>query len=115
MVEKLSTSEVISREISRGLGGGVNEKHSPVLLGLNIKFWAMLIPWKKTSLFVFLGIAEILGFSELSIYAKVVLLKTFLQHLEFVSTANIEEVMKFYNLGNKTFETDFKLNSGLYC
>ena len=23
------------------------------------------------------------------------------------STANIEEVMKFYNLGDKTFETDF--------
>ena len=23
------------------------------------------------------------------------------------STANIEEVMKFYNLGHKTFETDF--------
>ena len=27
--------------------------------------------------------------------------------LNYVSTANIEEVMKFYNLGDKTFETDF--------
>ena len=30
--------------------------------------------------------------------------------LNYASTANIEEVMKFYNLGDKTFETDFS-----YC
>ena len=33
--------------------------------------------------------------------------KTFHNTLNYASTANIEEVMKFYNLGNKTFETDF--------
>ena len=27
--------------------------------------------------------------------------------MNYTSTANIEEVMKFYNLGDKTFETDF--------
>ena len=27
--------------------------------------------------------------------------------MNYASTANIEEVMKFYNLGHKTFETDF--------
>ena len=27
--------------------------------------------------------------------------------MNYASTANIEEVMKFYNLGDKTFETDF--------
>ena len=27
--------------------------------------------------------------------------------LSYVSTANIEKVTKFYNLGDKTFETDF--------
>ena len=27
--------------------------------------------------------------------------------LNYASTANIEEVMNFYNLGDKTFETDF--------
>ena len=27
--------------------------------------------------------------------------------LNYASIANIEEVMKFYNLGDKTFETDF--------
>ena len=28
--------------------------------------------------------------------------------MNYASTANIEEVMKFYNLGDRTFETDFK-------
>ena len=36
----------------------------------------------KASLFVSLGIAEILGFSKLSIYIEVILHKTFLQHFE---------------------------------
>ena len=56
-----------------------------------------------------LGISEILRFSELLVYteAVLVLLKIFPHHFEFASSANIEEVMKFYNLGDKTFETDF--------
>ena len=29
--------------------------------------------------------------------------------MNYASSANIEEVMKFYNLGHETFETDFKL------
>ena len=33
--------------------------------------------------------------------------KPFHNTLNYASTANIEEVMKFYNLGNKTSETDF--------
>ena len=33
--------------------------------------------------------------------------KRFHNTLNYASTANIEEVMKFYNLGDKTFETDF--------
>ena len=53
-----------------------------------------------------LGITEILGFSDLSVYTEVVLLKTYLQHFELCLFANIEKVMKFYNLGDKTFETD---------
>ena len=55
---------------------------------------------KNLNCFVSLGIAEFLGFSELSVYTEVVLLKTFLQHFE---------VMEFYNLGDKTFETDFRI------
>ena len=33
--------------------------------------------------------------------------KPFYNTLNDTSTANIVEVMKFYNLGDKTFETDF--------
>ena len=33
--------------------------------------------------------------------------KPFYNTLNYASTANIEEVMKLYNLGDKTFETDF--------
>ena len=33
--------------------------------------------------------------------------KPFHNTLNYASTANIEEIMKFYNLGHKTFETDF--------
>ena len=33
--------------------------------------------------------------------------KAFHNTLNYASTANIEEVMKFYNLDHKTFETDF--------
>ena len=35
--------------------------------------------------------------------------KPFHNTLNYASTANIEEVMKFYNLGHKTFETDFNI------
>ena len=34
--------------------------------------------------------------------------KPFRNSLDCASIANIEEVMKFYNLGDKTFETDFR-------
>ena len=64
--------------------------------------------WGRTLLFfVSLGVAEIFGFSELSVYTEVFLLKTFPQRFQYASIANIEEVMKFHNLGDKTFETDF--------
>ena len=33
--------------------------------------------------------------------------------MNYASTANIEEVKKFYNLGHKTFETDFKCRTGV--
>ena len=35
--------------------------------------------------------------------------KPFHKTLKYASTANIEEVMQFYNLGDKTFEADFNL------
>ena len=61
--------------------------------------------WGQISFLVSLGIVvQISRFSKLSIHSKVVLLITFLQN--YASTANTQEVMKFYNLGNKNFETD---------
>ena len=33
--------------------------------------------------------------------------KPFYNTLNYAPTANIEKVMKFYNIGDKTFETDF--------
>ena len=39
---------------------------------------------------------------------KLTHLKPFHNTLNYASTSNIEEVMTFYDLGNKTFETDFK-------
>ena len=36
--------------------------------------------------------------------------KPFHNTLNYASTTNIEEVMKFYNPGGKTFETDFNFN-----
>ena len=36
--------------------------------------------------------------------------KPFHNTLNYVSTENIEEVTKFYKLGDKTFETDFNVS-----
>ena len=65
----------------------------------------MYVPLGKAVFFVSLGIAEIFGFSELSVYTEIVL--PFHNTLNYVSTANIEEAMKFYNPDDKTFETAF--------
>ena len=64
--------------------------------------------------FVSLGIAEISRCFKLSIYSEVFLLKTFFSTWNYASTLNIGEVVKFYNLGNKTFETDFILLPTLF-
>ena len=34
--------------------------------------------------------------------------------LNYASTANIEEVMKFYNLDDKAFETDFSIHASIF-
>ena len=53
------------------------------------------------------GIPEIHDFLSFQFILKLSYLKPFHNTLNYASTANIEEVMKFYNLGDKTFETDF--------
>ena len=48
-------------------------------------------------------------FSMISIYSEVFLLEIFWNNLNCASTAIIEGVMNFCNLGDKSFETDFNL------
>ena len=62
---------------------------------------------KNLNFFVSFGISEILGFLSCLFILKLSHSKPFHNTLNYVSTANIEEVLKFYNLGDKAFETDF--------
>ena len=64
---------------------------------------------KNVNFFVSLGIAEMLEFSDLLFIPKLSHSKPFHNSLTYASAGNIEEVVKFYNLGDETFETD--LNS----
>ena len=38
--------------------------------------------------------------------------KTFQNILNYASTSNIQEDMKFYKIGDKSFETDFSISFG---
>ena len=70
----------------------------------------MWVPWGKTLIFfVSLGIAEIQNFLSFQFILKLSYSKFFHNTLNYASTANTEEVVKFYNLGDKTCETDFNL------
>ena len=69
---------------------------------------------KNLNFFVSLGIANISGFSDFLFTLKLSCSKPFHNTLNYVSTANIEKVMKFYNLRDKTFETDFSKSTALY-
>ena len=63
---------------------------------------------KNLNFFVSLRIAGIHDFLSFQFILKLFYSKHFHNTLNYASTANIEEVMKFYNLGDKTFETDFR-------
>ena len=65
---------------------------------------------KNLNFFVSLGIAEFHDFLSFQFILKLSYSKPFHNTLNYASTTNIEEVMKFYNLGDKTFETDFSQN-----
>ena len=62
---------------------------------------------KNLNFFVSIGITGIHDFLNIQFILKLPNSKPFHNTLNCASTANIEEVMKFYNLGDKTFETDF--------
>ena len=58
---------------------------------------------------VFLSPLGLLRFQDFISFLSVLQLsysKPFYSTLNYASTANIQEVMKFHNLGNKSFETD---------
>ena len=58
---------------------------------------------EKFTFFKFLGTTKISRSLRLSVYIN----ETFQNNLNFASTSNIREVIKSYNLDDKTFETDF--------
>ena len=64
---------------------------------------------EKFFFFNFAGANKISRSFKLSVYINVVLLIIFPEHLNYASTSNIRTGIKFYNLGNKSFETDFNL------
>ena len=59
--------------------------------------------------FVSLGIAEISEILKLLLIFKLSFSKLFRKNLKYASTANIREIMQFYNLDDKSFETVFNL------
>ena len=65
-------------------------------LGKNLNFLSFLGSLKFQDCLSFLFILK-LSYSN-----------PFHNSLNYASTANMEEVMKIYNLGDKTFETDFR-------
>ena len=68
----------------------------------------MLVPWGKILIFLSpLGSLKFQDFLSFLFILKLSNAKPFHNTLNYASTANIDEVMKFYNLGDKTFETDF--------
>ena len=56
-----------------------------------------------------LGVLKFQDFLSFLSILKLSYSKPFHNTLNYASTANTEEVMKFYNQGNKRFEADFSL------
>ena len=65
----------------------------------------------KNLFFVYLGISEFHNFLSFQFILKLSYSKPFDNTLNYASTADIEEALKFYDLGDKTFEKDFSLFS----
>ena len=63
--------------------------------------------WKNLNFLSPLGSLKFYDCLSFLFILKLSYSKAFHNTLNYTSAANIEEVMKFYNLGDKTFETDF--------
>ena len=67
--------------------------------------------------FIFSTSLRLPGYYEFLNFLFILMLsfsKTFQNILNYASTSNIQEIMRFYNLGDKSFETDFRFHPGLY-
>ena len=58
-----------------------------------------------------LGLLRFQDFPSFLFILKLSHPKPFYSTFNYAYTANIQEVMKFYNLGNKSFETDFSYSA----
>ena len=65
---------------------------------------------EKLTFFSSLGTTKISRSLKRSVYINVVLLINFPEQFELCFYFKYREVIKFYNLGDKTFETDFGNN-----
>ena len=65
---------------------------------------------EKFTFFNSFGTTKIFKSLRLSVYINVFLLINFPEQFEY-SASNIREVIKFHNLGDKTFETDFNFET----
>ena len=65
---------------------------------------------KILNFFVSIGIAEFHDFLSFQFILKLSYSQPFHNTLNYASNTNIEEVMKFYDLSDKKFETDFSQN-----
>ena len=77
----------------------------------DIQFRVVSVPW-RTNLIISSPLG-LLRFQELVSFLFIMKLsysKPLYSTLNYASAVNIQEVMKFYNLGNKSFETDFNLH-----
>ena len=63
--------------------------------------------WGKVHFLTPLGQNKFEQFSNVLCVLMFVFLLTFQNNVNYSSTLNLQEVIKFYNLLNKTFETDF--------
>ena len=70
--------------------------------------WCMILtPWEKSSFFSFQRTTKISFIFRLFVQIYVALVKNFQNCLKYISTPKIWKVMKFYNVDNRSFETDF--------
>ena len=80
---------------------------------LDIQFRIVSVPWGTNLIFFSpMGLLRVQEFLSILFILKLSYTRPLYSTLNYASTVNIQEVnMKFYNPGNKSFETDSNLGS----